>query len=71
MALVPQGGRVFANLMVRENLDLGAYVMDDPKAIASSLELVYEIFPVLHQRAAQEAGTMSGGNVRCWPSARP
>ncbi len=61
MALVPQGGRVFANLMVRENLELGAYVMEDPKAVASSMELVYETFPVLRTRATQEAGTMSGG----------
>jgi branched-chain amino acid transport system ATP-binding protein len=61
MALVPQGGRVFANLMVRENLELGAYVIEDPKAVASSLELVYETFPVLRKRATQEAGTMSGG----------
>ena len=61
MALVPQGGRVFANLMVRENLELGAYVVEDPKAVASSMELVYETFPVLRKRATQEAGTMSGG----------
>lgn len=61
MALVPQGGRVFANLMVRENLELGAYVMEDSKAVASSMELVYETFPVLKNRATQEAGTMSGG----------
>jgi branched-chain amino acid transport system ATP-binding protein len=61
MALVPQGGRVFANLMVRENLELGAYVINDSHAVASSLELVYETFPILHKRATQEAGTMSGG----------
>jgi branched-chain amino acid transport system ATP-binding protein len=61
MALVPQGGRVFANLMVRENLELGAYVMQDPKAVTSSMELVYETFPVLKSRATQDAGTMSGG----------
>jgi len=61
MALVPQGGRVFANLMVRENLELGAYVTEDSKAVASSMELVYETFPVLNKRATQEAGTMSGG----------
>ena len=61
MALVPQGGRVFANLMVRENLELGAYVIKDPKAVASSMELVYETFPVLSKRTIQEAGTMSGG----------
>ena len=61
MALVPQGGRVFANLMVRENLELGAYVIEDSDAAASSMELVYETFPVLCKRATQEAGTMSGG----------
>ena len=61
MALVPQGGRVFANLMVRENLELGAYVTQDPKAVGSSMELVYQTFPILRTRATQEAGTMSGG----------
>lgn len=61
MALVPQGGRVFANLMVNENLELGAYVIDNPQVINKSLELVYETFPILHQRATQQAGTMSGG----------
>lgn len=61
MALVPQGGRVFANLMVRENLELGAYVINDSNTVASSMELVYETFPVLNKRATQEAGTMSGG----------
>jgi branched-chain amino acid transport system ATP-binding protein len=61
MALVPQGGRVFANLMVRENLELGAYVTQDLKAVGSSMELVYQTFPILRTRATQEAGTMSGG----------
>jgi len=61
MALVPQGGRVFANLMVRENLELGAYVINDSNAVDSSMELVYETFPVLRRRMAQDAGTMSGG----------
>jgi branched-chain amino acid transport system ATP-binding protein len=61
MALVPQGGRVFANLMVRENLELGAYVINDSNVVASSMELVYETFPILNKRATQEAGTMSGG----------
>ncbi len=60
MALVPQGGHIFANLMVRENLELGAYVKD-AQTLASSLDSVYGIFPVLRQRATQEAGTMSGG----------
>jgi branched-chain amino acid transport system ATP-binding protein len=61
MALVPQGGRVFANLMVRENLELGAYVKRDAQAINASMALVFETFPILSKRATQEAGTMSGG----------
>jgi branched-chain amino acid transport system ATP-binding protein len=61
MALVPQGGRVFSNLMVRENLELGAYVRKDSNAIGSSMEFVYNTFPILRKRATQEAGTMSGG----------
>ena len=61
MALVPQGGHIFANLMVRENLELGAYVMNDANLIRSSIDFVYETFPVLRRRATQEAGTMSGG----------
>lgn len=60
MALVPQGGHIFANLMARENLELGAYVKDS-RGLNSSLEVVYGIFPILRNRATQEAGTMSGG----------
>lgn len=61
IALVPQGGRVFANLTVRENLELGSYVVRDPSAAASALDFVYETFPRLRERAAQLAGTLSGG----------
>ena len=61
IALVPQGGRVFANLTVLENLDLGGYVVRDPAATASGLELVYGMFPRLRERAIQRAGTLSGG----------
>ena len=61
IALVPQGGRVFANLTVLENLDLGRYVVRDPAAAAAALDLVYEMFPRLRERAAQLAGTLSGG----------
>lgn len=61
IALVPQGGRVFANLTVLENLDLGGYVVRDPDATASGLALVYGMFPRLRERAVQRAGTLSGG----------
>ena len=61
IALVPQGGRVFANLTVRENLDLGGYVVRDPSAAVAALALVFEMFPRLRERAEQLAGTLSGG----------
>jgi branched-chain amino acid transport system ATP-binding protein len=70
MVLVPQGGRVFPNLTVRENLDLGAYTVNDSTAIEKALDLVYETFPVLKQRATQNAGTMSGGERQMLAIAR-
>jgi branched-chain amino acid transport system ATP-binding protein len=70
MALVPQGGRVFPNLTVRENLDLGAYLVDDSTALGKTLNLIYETFPVLNKRATQKAGTMSGGERQMLAIAR-
>src|SRR4029078_3794529 len=52
--------RVFSNLTVHENLDLGGYVVRDPAALAASLDLVYQTFPRLRERAAQPAGTLRG-----------
>jgi branched-chain amino acid transport system ATP-binding protein len=60
IALSPEGRRCFPRMTVRENLDLGAYRRRDP-AIASDLERVFTLFPRLKERAAQRAGTMSGG----------
>ena len=58
---VPEGRRVFANLTVRDNLELGAYLEKDSKKIAASLERVYIRFPRLKERTGQYAGTLSGG----------
>lgn len=56
---VPQTENVFPNLSVRENLEMGAYVLDEvPK---ERLEEVYDLFPVLRERSEQRAGNMSGG----------
>jgi branched-chain amino acid transport system ATP-binding protein len=57
---VPEGRRVFPNLTVRENLELGAYARARAKR-AQSLERVTAIFPRLRERFGQEAGTLSGG----------
>jgi branched-chain amino acid transport system ATP-binding protein len=58
---VPEGRRIFANLTVRENLDMGAYVRKDKAAIPGDLDKVYELFPRLKERIRQVAGTLSGG----------
>ena len=62
-SLVPEGRQVFATLSVRENLVLGAYVQYRRKKIEMEEELakIYDIFPVLRERANQLAGTLSGG----------
>jgi len=60
IALAPEGRHCFARMTVRENLDLGAHRRRGPE-IAEDLAQVYELFPVLKERARQKAGTMSGG----------
>ncbi len=60
LVLVPEGRIVFANLSVRENLEMGAYARRDAE-IASDYEKVYTLFPRLKERLEQTAGTLSGG----------
>ncbi|MGE7766791.1 ABC transporter ATP-binding protein [Peribacillus sp. NPDC096540] len=58
---VPEGRRVFANMTVAENLELGAYLRKDKEGIKKDMEKVYELFPRLLERIKQQAGTLSGG----------
>nr|WP_263326352.1 ABC transporter ATP-binding protein [Neobacillus sp. Marseille-Q6967] len=58
---VPEGRRVFANMTVEENLELGAYLRKDKKEIRKDLDKVYELFPRLLERRKQLSGTLSGG----------
>ncbi|MCQ6267538.1 ABC transporter ATP-binding protein [Fictibacillus sp. WQ 8-8] len=58
---VPEGRRVFANMTVEENLQLGAFLRKDKDGIKQDLEKVYELFPRLLERLKQQAGTLSGG----------
>jgi branched-chain amino acid transport system ATP-binding protein len=60
MAIVPENRRLFAEMTVRENLELGA-VLRDGSTFAEDLERVHELFPRLKEREAQLAGTLSGG----------
>lgn len=58
---VPEGRRVFANMSVLENLELGAYIRNDKKGIQEDMEKVFVRFPRLSERRSQLAGTLSGG----------
>jgi branched-chain amino acid transport system ATP-binding protein len=58
---VPEGRRVFANMTVLENLELGAYIRSDSKGIKEDIEKIFNRFPQLTKRRSQLAGTMSGG----------
>ena len=60
LALVPEGRRVFLQMTVEENLEMGAYTQPN-STIAQSLTDVYERFPRLRERRGQIAGTLSGG----------
>jgi branched-chain amino acid transport system ATP-binding protein len=61
LALVPEGRGIFARLTVAENLAMGAYHRDDRAGIADDLARIYDMLPRLRERAAQVAGTLSGG----------
>ncbi|WP_066248890.1 ABC transporter ATP-binding protein [Neobacillus drentensis] len=58
---VPEGRRVFSNMSVEENLELGAYLRKDKKGIQEDFEKVYQLFPRLLERRKQLSGTLSGG----------
>ena len=70
MAHVPEGRRVFAQMSVEENLELGAYTIKDKKQIASDIEKMYKRFPRLRERRKQLAGTMCGGEQQMLAMAR-
>jgi branched-chain amino acid transport system ATP-binding protein len=70
IAHVPQGRGTFTTLTVEENLQLGAISRKDTKAIADDIERMYTHFPVLKQRHAQQAGTLSGGEQQMLAVAR-
>ena len=61
MAMVPEGRRIFQELTVFENIQLGFYTRKDKKEFDEQLETIYEYFPRLKERSKQIAGTLSGG----------
>jgi branched-chain amino acid transport system ATP-binding protein len=58
---VPEGRRIFADLSVQENLDLGAFLRTDRGGIRQDLDYVFTLFPILAKRRQQYGGTLSGG----------
>ncbi len=61
LSIVPERARIFPNMTVKENLEVGAYLLKDKKLIKDRFEFVYEIFPRLKERQRQLAMTLSGG----------
>ena len=61
LGLVPEGRGVFKRMTILENLQMGAFLKKDPKAVAKKLEEVFSYFPRLKERLSQLAGTLSGG----------
>ncbi|MBQ6206269.1 MAG: ABC transporter ATP-binding protein [Oscillospiraceae bacterium] len=60
LALVPEGRRIFLQMTVEENLEMGAFTQP-PTGVSADLEKVYELFPRLKERRKQIGGTLSGG----------
>ena len=70
IAMSPEGRGVFANLSVRENLEMGAFIRKDKKGIADDMERGFTLFPRLKEREQQKAGTLSGGEQQMLAMAR-
>lgn len=70
ICLVPERRRLYANLTVRENLIMGAYLRKDKAGIAADLERMYDLFPIMRERIKQYAGTLSGGEQQMVAIAR-
>ena len=70
ISMSPEGRGVFANLTVRENLQMGAYLKTNKAEIAHDLERGFRMFPRLKEREAQKAGTLSGGEQQMLAMAR-
>jgi branched-chain amino acid transport system ATP-binding protein len=67
---VPEGRKLFANLTVNENIEMGAFTVRDRRQVAQAAEKVFQRFPRLRERANQLAGTLSGGEQQMLAIAR-
>jgi len=70
IAQSPEGRRLFPRMSVNENLEMGAFQRNDKPGIREDMERVFELFPRLHERRTQKAGTLSGGEQQMCAIAR-
>jgi ABC-type branched-subunit amino acid transport system ATPase component len=70
IAHVPQAHSLFAQMTVRENVEMGAFTVDDAKLVRKRLEAVEELYPIVRERADEKAGSLSGGQQRLVEFAR-
>ena len=70
LALTPEGRGIFAHLTVTDNLRIGATVRKDKAGVAETMDEMFELFPILRERARQLAGTLSGGEQQMLALAR-
>jgi branched-chain amino acid transport system ATP-binding protein len=70
IVLVPEGRGMLRDLTVAQNLELGAYTVNDSAKTAASFERAYSVFPILAERREQKAGTLSGGQQQMLAIAR-
>jgi len=70
IAHVPEGRRVFEDMDILDNLQMGAYLRKDKQAILRDIEYVYKYFPILKERRRQQAGSLSGGEQQMLAIAR-
>ena len=67
---VPEGRGIFPKLTVKENLEIGAFVIDDPREVETRMDYAFELFPRLKERINQKGGTLSGGEQQMLATAR-
>jgi len=70
IAHIPAGRRIFPELTVKQNLELGSYTRRDRREVSKDIERLYETFPVLKQKHGQAAGTLSGGEQQMLATSR-
>jgi ABC-type branched-subunit amino acid transport system ATPase component len=70
IAHVPQAHSLFADMTVRENVEMGAFTINDHKLVAQRLNVVEELYPIVRERAGEKAGSLSGGQQRLVEFAR-